>query len=39
MKVKMSNKFEIEKELWREEAACKGMDLSNFFSETKDNQP
>lgn len=31
----MSNKFEIEKELWREEAACKGMDLSNFFSETE----
>lgn len=34
-KIKMANKFKIEKELWRERAACKGMDISNFFSETE----
>ena len=31
----MTNKFAIQKELWREKAACKGMDLSTFFNETE----
>ena len=29
----MKNRFSIEKELWREKAACKGMELTLFFPE------
>jgi WhiB family redox-sensing transcriptional regulator len=31
----MKNKFKIEKELWREKAACKNLDINLFFPDTE----